>query len=56
MVIDGLFMVGLVMVAVGRWVWGLLLVVGVLVRLGLMSVAVLRWRMYCKMLFVGWWR
>ena len=53
MVVDGLFMVELVMVAAGRWLWGSLLVVGVLVILGLMSVAVLRWRMYCKILFVG---
>ena len=52
LVVDGLFMVELVMVAVG-W-WGSLWVVGVLVRLGLMSVAVLRWRMYWRMLFVDW--
>ena len=46
-------MLGLVMVAVGWWLCGLLWVVGVLVRSGLVSVAVLRWRMYCRMLVVG---
>ena len=52
MVDDGLFRVELVVVVVGwRW-WGLLLVVGVLFKLGLMSVAVLWWRMYCRMLVV----
>ena len=53
MLVDGLFMVELVAVTVGRRLWGSLLVVSVLVILGLMSVAVLRWRMYCKMLGVG---
>ena len=53
MVVDGLFMFGLVMVAVGRWLCGVLWVVGVLVGSGLVSVAVLRWRMYCRMLVVG---
>ena len=53
MVVDGLFMVELVTVTVERRLWGSLLVNGVLVILGLMSVAVLRWRIYCKMLFVG---
>ena len=53
LVVDGLFMVELVTVTVERRLWGLLLVVDVLVVLGLMSVAVLRWRLYCKMLFVG---
>ena len=50
--VDGLFMLGLVMVSVGR-LCGLLWVVGVLVRSGLVSVAVLRLRMYCRMLVVG---
>ena len=53
LVVDGLFMVGLEMVAVGRWLCGLLWVVGVLVGSGLVSVAVLQWRMYCRMLVVG---
>ena len=53
MVDDGLFRVELVMVVVGWQWWESLLVVGVLFKLGLMSVAVLRWRMYCKMLVVG---
>ena len=39
---DGLFKVGLVTVAVGWRLWGSLLVVGVLFKLRLMSVAVLR--------------
>ena len=51
--VDGLFMLGLVMVAVGWRLCGLLWVVGVLVRSGLVSVAVLRLRMYCRMLVVG---
>ena len=42
---GGLFRVELVGVVVGWWWWGSLLVVGVLVKLGLMSAAVLRWRM-----------
>ena len=42
LVVDGLFKVELVTVAVGRRLWGSLLVVGVLFKLGLMSVAVLR--------------
>ena len=45
-------MFGLVMVSVDR-LCGLLWIVGVLVRSGLVSVAVLRWRMYCRMLVVG---
>ena len=53
LVVDGLFKVELVTVAVGRRLWGSLLVVGLLVILELMSAAVLRWRMYCKMLVVG---
>ena len=56
LMVDGLFMLGLVMVAVGRWLCGLLWVVGVLMGSGLVSVAVLRWRMYCRMLVVGLWR
>ena len=52
LLVDGLFMLGLVMVSVGR-LCGLLWVVGVLVRSGLVSVAVLRLRMYCRMLVVG---
>ena len=53
MVDDGLFRVELVTVAVGWRLWGSLLVVVVLCKVGLMSVAVLRWRMYCMMLVVG---
>ena len=50
MVDGGLFRVELVTVVVGCQWWGSLLVVDVVFRLGLMSVAVLRWRMYCSML------
>ena len=53
LVVDGLFMLGLVMVAVGSWLCGLLWVFGVLLGSGLVCVAVLRWRMYCKMLCCG---
>ena len=53
LLVDGLFMLGLVMVAVGSWLCGLLWFVGMLVDLGLVSFAVLRWRMYCRMLVVG---
>ena len=52
MMVGGLVMVERVMVR-GRCVWESLWLVGVLVRLGLVSVAVLRWRMYCRMLAVG---
>ena len=50
--VDGLCMFGLVMVSVGR-LRSLLWVVGMLVRSGLVSVAVRRLRMYCRMLVVG---
>ena len=53
LLVDGLFVVGLVMVAVSWWLCGFSWIVGVLVRSGLVSVAVLRWRMYCRMLVVG---
>ena len=46
-------MLGLVMVAVSWWLCGFSWIVGVLVGSGLVSVAVLRWRMYCRMLVVG---
>ena len=50
---DGVFKVEPVTVAVGWWLWGLLLDVVVLFNVWLMSVAVLRWRMYYMMLVVG---
>ena len=53
LLVDGLFVLGLVMVAVSWWLCGFSWTVGVLVRSGLVSVAVLRWRMYCRMLVVG---
>ena len=53
MLVDGLFVLGLVMVAVSWWLCGFSWIVGVLVGSGLVSVAVLRWRMYCRMLVVG---
>ena len=51
-----LFVLGLVMVAVSWWLRGFPCNVGVLVGSGLVSVAVLRRRMYCRMLVVGLWR
>ena len=50
-----LFVLGLVMVAVSWWLRGFPCNVGVLVGFGLVSVAVLRLRMYCRMLVVGLW-
>ena len=51
-----LFVLGLVMVAVSWWLRGFPCNVGVLVGSGLVGVAVLRCRMYCRMLVVGLWR
>ena len=48
-----LFVLDLVMVAVSWWLRGFPCNVGVLVGSGLVSVAVLRFRMYCRMLVVG---
>ena len=46
-------MLGLVMVAVSWWLCEFPWIVGVLVRVVLVSVAVRRLRMYCRMLVVG---
>ena len=51
-----LFVLDLVMVAVSWWLRGFPCNVGVLVGSGLVSAAVLRLRMYCRMLVVGLWR
>ena len=56
LVVDVLCVLGLVMVAVSGWLRGFPCNVGVLVGSGLVSVAVLRRRMYCRMLVVGLWR
>ena len=56
LVVDVLCVLGLVMAAVSWWLCGFPWVVGVLVGSGLVSVAVLLRRMYCKMLVVGLWR
>ena len=56
LVVDVLCVLGLVMAAVSWWLRGFPWVVGVLVGSGLVSVAVLRRRMYCRMLVVGLWR
>ena len=56
MVVDVLCVLGLVMAAVSWWLRGFPWIVRVLVGLGLVSVAVLRRRMYCRMLVVGLWR
>jgi len=53
LVVDVLCVLGLVMVAVSWWLRGFPCNVGVLVGSGLVSVAVLRFRMYCRMLVVG---
>ena len=53
LLVDDLFVLGLVMVAVSWWLCGFSWIVGVLVGSGLVSVAVLRCRMYCRMLVVG---
>ena len=53
LLVDDLFVLGLVMVAVSWWLCGFSWIVGVLVGSGLVSVAVLRRRMYCRMLVVG---
>ena len=53
LLVDALFVLGLVMVAVSWWLCGFPWIVGVLVRVGLVSVAVRRLRMYCRMLVVG---
>ena len=51
-----LFVVVLVMVAVSWWLRRFPCNIGVLVGSGLVSVAVLRFRMYWRMLVVGLWR
>ena len=56
LVVDVLCVLGLVMAAVIWWLRGFPWIVGVLVGSGLVSVAVLRRRMYCRMLVVGLWR
>ena len=56
LVVDVLCVLGLVMATVSWWLCGFPWIVGVLVGSGLVSVAVLRRRMYCRMLVVGLWR
>ena len=56
LVVDVLCVLGLVMAAVSWWLRGFSWIVGVLVGSGLVSVAVLRRRMYGRMLIVGLWR
>ena len=51
-----LFVVDLVLVAVSWWLRRFPCNVGVLVGSGLVSVAVLRRRMFCRLLVVGLWR
>ena len=53
LVVDVLCVLGLVMAAVSWWLREFPWIVGVLVDSGLVSVAVLRFRMYCSMLVVG---
>ena len=53
LVVDVLCVLGLVVSTVSWWLRGFPWIVGVLVGSGLVSVAVLRFRMYCKMLVVG---
>ena len=56
LVVNVLCVLDLVMAAVSWWLRGFPWIVGVLVGSGLVSVAVLRRRMYCRMLVVGLWR
>ena len=56
LVVVVLCVLGLVMAIVSWWLCGFPWIVGVLVGSGLVSVAVLRRRMYCRMLVVGLWR
>ena len=56
LVVDDLCVLGLVLAAVSWWLRDFPWIVGVLVGSGLVSVAVLQRRMYCRMLVAGLWR